>query len=249
MLGGKFLQAISYSLKKKVKLPTWFYKDIETTTKAESVAIAGLAQVEQVKFVMAQLQNVLDNDGNFDDFQKMVDGNEVDITLPKHRLDNIYRTNIQMAYSYGRYQQQQANKKNKPYLMYSAVNDSRTRPTHRALHGTIRPIDDPFWLTHTPPSDYRCRCHTVALTEAQAKSKGVTPVADLPKERLNPEFDFNPKEYGRRGDKLIADLPLNDVKVIGDKPTKETKSIWGNMKDRLKEAVKWAKIAKIMLEN
>lgn len=142
---------------------------------------------------MAQLQNVLDNDGNFDDFQKMVEGNDVDITLPKHRLDNIYRTNIQMAYSYGRYQQQQANKKNKPYLMYSAVNDSRTRPTHRALHGMIRPIDDQFWNIHTPPSDYRCRCHTVALTEAQAKDKGVTPADDLPKKRLNPEFDFNPK--------------------------------------------------------
>lgn len=246
MLGGKFIQAISHAIKKKVKLPDWFYQDITQTAQAQAISIAGLAQVEQVKFIMAQLQKVLDNDGNFNDFVGLVERNELDISLPKHRLDNIYRTNIQMAYSYGRYQQQQANKKNKPYLMYSAVNDSRTRPSHKALHGTIRPIDDKFWETHTPPTDFRCRCVTVALTEKQAKEKGITPVARLPTKQLNSDFDFNPKTYGRRVDKLIADLPLNDVKVVQNE---QTKTAWQKLKERLKQAVQWVKLARIMLNN
>lgn len=231
MLGGKFIQAISYALKKKVKLPDWFYKDIETTSKAESIGIAGLAQVEQVKFIMAQLQKVLDDDGNFADFVKMVDSNELDISLPRHRLDNIYRTNIQMAYSYGRYQQQQANKKNKPYLKYSAVNDDRTRPEHRLLDGTIRHIDDKFWDTHTPPIDFRCRCVTVALTKKQAQEQGIT--KNLPQVEVSSGFGFNPKEYGQRTDKLIAELDITDVKIVGKHPTKQNKSIWQRMVERL----------------
>lgn len=247
MLGGRFLQAIVYAIRKKVKLPDWFYKNLERNAKAESIGIAGLAQVEQVRFIMAHLQKVLDDDGNLDDFKKLVVNNELDIRLPQHRLDNIYRTNIQMAYAYGRWEQQQANKKNKPYLKYSAVNDSRTRPSHRALHGTIRPIDDKFWETHTPPTDYRCRCVTTALTKEQAEKEGVTPTKDLPKEPLNPDFEFNPKEYGKRADRLIADSPnLDEVRVVRNE---QTKTAWAGMKDRLKKAIEWVKIAKIMVEN
>lgn len=227
-------KAILYAFNNKVTLPKWLLGD--KASQAQSTQIAGLAQIEQVKFIMSQLQKVLDNDGNFDDFVKMAENNELDITLPKHRLDNIYRTNVQMAYAYGRYRQQQANKKNKPYLKYSAVNDSRTRPSHRALDGVIRPIDDPFWDRHTPPIDFRCRCVTVALTDKQAKQQGITSV--LPNVELSDDFVFNPKDYGRRGDKLIAFLSLDDVKVVQNK---QTKTAWQRLKQRLNDSLKWLK--------
>jgi hypothetical protein len=56
--------------------------------------------------------------------------------------------------------------------MYDAINDSRTRPTHRALDNVIRHIDDPFWDTYYPPNGFRCRCSTISLTENQATSRG-----------------------------------------------------------------------------
>ena len=54
-----------------------------------------------------------------------------------------------------------------PNLRYSAVNDRRTRPQHRAWHAIVRPIDDPFWDTHFPPNGWRCRC-TAYQTDQRA---------------------------------------------------------------------------------
>lgn len=230
------IKAIAYALLKKVKLPSWFINQISHTVHVESMTIAGVAQVEQVKFIMVQLQQVLDDGNSFDDFVQLVNNNKLDISLPKHRLDNIYRTNIQMAYAYGRYQQQQANKDNKPYLKYSAINDNRTRPSHRQLHGTIRHIDDGFWDKHTPPIDFRCRCITVALSKEQAEQQGIT--QRLPNVKLSDNFYFHPKQYGKRSDKLIAELSLAD---IATKNNQQILVIFKQIKERLKNIVNFIK--------
>ncbi|PWF32279.1 phage head morphogenesis protein, partial [Yersinia pestis] len=73
-----------------------------------------------------------------------------------------------------RWQQQQRNKAKRQYLMYSAINDSRVRPSHLALNRIVLPIDHPFWLTHYPPLGFRCRCTVIALTEKQALKYGIT---------------------------------------------------------------------------
>ncbi len=65
--------------------------------------------------------------------------------------------------------------------MYSAINDSRVRPAQLALNRIVLPIDHPFWLTHYPPTGFRCRCTCVALTEKQALKYGITPDDQLPK--------------------------------------------------------------------
>jgi SPP1 gp7 family putative phage head morphogenesis protein len=89
--------------------------------------------------------------------------------LPKHRLDNIFRTNIQQAYNHGHWQQAVANQSTHPYFLYDAINDSRTRPSHKANDGIIRKIDDPIWQRiWFSRSVYRCRCRLISLTEKQA---------------------------------------------------------------------------------
>jgi SPP1 gp7 family putative phage head morphogenesis protein len=45
-----------------------------------------------------------------------------------------------------------------PNLIFIAVQDERTRESHARLHGTIRPINDPFWDKYSPPLDWGCRC-------------------------------------------------------------------------------------------
>ncbi|MDE5575493.1 MAG: phage head morphogenesis protein [Bacteroidales bacterium] len=45
-----------------------------------------------------------------------------------------------------------------PYLEYVTARDERVREEHRALDGTILPIDDPFWTQYYPPNGWRCRC-------------------------------------------------------------------------------------------
>ncbi len=88
------------------------------------------------------------------------------------RLETIFVTNMQTAYAAGNYAQIQENKDEAPYLMYDAVHDSRTRPQHRAWDGTVLPVDDPWWDTHTPPNGWRCRCGVIQLSKEQVVAMG-----------------------------------------------------------------------------
>ena len=148
-----FLEALQYAHSKKVVLPDEFYSmDLKTRQMATTVSF--LSSLEQAESVIKSLNKTLASGGTFNDFQKLIA--ESEIILPKHYLDNVFRTNIQSAYGHGRWQQQQRNKDKRQYLMYSAINDSRVRPAHLALNRIVLPIDHPFWLTHYPPLGFRC---------------------------------------------------------------------------------------------
>ena len=96
----------------------------------------------------------------------------MDLNLPKHRIETIWRTNLQGNYMRGRWEQFTRNAELRPYLLYDAINDSRTRPSHLAHDGVIRPVHDPFWKAgHSPQLGYQCRCSLISLTEAQAKAR------------------------------------------------------------------------------
>lgn len=96
----------------------------------------------------------------------------MDLNLPKHRIETIWRTNLQGNYMRGRWEQFTRNTELRPYLLYDAINDSRTRPSHLAHDGVIRPVHDPFWKAgHTPPLGYNCRCSLISLSEAQARAR------------------------------------------------------------------------------
>ena len=88
------------------------------------------------------------------------------------RLETIFQTNMSMAYSAGDWQQIQENKAEAPFLMYDAIDDSRTRPLHHAWDNTVLPVDDPWWDTHKPPNGWRCRCGTIQLSQRQAEAMG-----------------------------------------------------------------------------
>jgi SPP1 gp7 family putative phage head morphogenesis protein len=45
-----------------------------------------------------------------------------------------------------------------PNLKYIAVQDERTRESHKRLHEKIYPIDHPFWDEYYPPNGWGCRC-------------------------------------------------------------------------------------------
>ncbi|HGC5033035.1 TPA: phage minor head protein, partial [Escherichia coli] len=74
------------------------------------------------------------------------------------RLDTIFRTNMSVLYSAGRWAEQMENVDDRPYWMYTGINDSHTRRSHLALHGLVLRWDDPFWQAFYPPNGWRCRC-------------------------------------------------------------------------------------------
>ena len=214
-----FLEALQYAHDKKIVLPDEFYSmDLKTRQMATTVSF--LSSLEQVETVIKSLNKTLANGGTFNDFQKLIA--ESEIILPKHYLDNVFRTNIQSAYGHGRWQQQQRNKDKRPYLMYSAINDSRVRPAHLALNRIVLPIDHPFWLTHYPPLGFRCRCTVIALTEAQALKYGITPDDKLPEVAEALDWSSHPLQFGDL--EALVDKKIN-VSVLDKEYLLEQKEV------------------------
>ena len=88
------------------------------------------------------------------------------------RLRIIFDTNLRMAHAHGRWQGIERLKERMPYLRYVSVRDARTRPEHARWHGTVLPVDHPFWRTHYPPNGWRCRCLVQQLSEDDLERYG-----------------------------------------------------------------------------
>lgn len=212
-----FLEALQYAQLKKIVLPDEFYSlDLRTRQYASTVSF--LTSLEQINTVMHAVNKSIADGSTFNDFQKLVA--ESEIILPESYLDNVFRTNIQSAYAHGRWQQQQRNKAARPYLMYSAIDDSRVRPSHLAMNRIIRHIDDPFWLIWYPPNGFRCRCTVIALTEKQALKYGITSDEDLPDVAVDLGWSTNPASFGDLSnlvDQKIADSVLDKSFLLEQK--------------------------------
>lgn len=108
------------------------------------------------------------------DTWKDAQGNEREVQLGSvHRLKTIFRANVDTAYSAGQYRQDLASVDTHPYWQYSAVRDSRTRPSHAALDGRVFRWDDPIWQYIYPPNGWGCRCMVVALSAKDLERRGL----------------------------------------------------------------------------
>lgn len=156
MFDVKFIQALAYAVNREVVPGDEYYLQMTDIQRQMAVSIAGMAQVDQISHIIGQVNKAIDNGMTFNDWKKAALAGGFDPNLPDYRLQNIFRTNIQAAYNRGKWYQQQDNKKNRPYLIYDAINDVRTRPNHLLMDKVVRHIDDKFWDTHYPPCGYQC---------------------------------------------------------------------------------------------
>lgn len=223
-----FNEAIAAMDAREIVLPAKYYGELQGIQRQLAFSIAGVASLDQLQAVLNSLTAKLAQGQSFEQWQNSVAVQ--DLGLPKHRLDNIYRTNIQNAYNRGHWEQFKQNEQYQPYLMYDAINDSRTRPSHRALDGIIRRIDDPFWDTHYPANGYRCRCSVVSLSESQAQARskgdnGLNKKIDLDNMKPDKGWDYNCGSDITEGiNKAIADrLAKAAAKTVEPKLAKSLK--------------------------
>ena len=167
----KFEAAIKAAKERNVVLPESYYSDNQGIARQLSFSIAGVASVDQLQMVRDSLAKRTETGATFAEWKKEILASPEKLNLPDYRLENIYRTNLQGNYNRGKWQSFQEGKEDQPYLMYDAINDSRVRPTHLAMDGIIRPVDDHFWKTHFPPNGYQCRCSCIALNDRQAAAR------------------------------------------------------------------------------
>ncbi|TSA42225.1 MAG: hypothetical protein D4R63_00945 [Methylococcaceae bacterium] len=165
-----FNEAIAQAVKRGVVLPDIYYGQLQGLARQQAFSIAGITSLDTLQAVKDSLDKVITKGGTFGAWKKQMLESGT-LNLPKHRLDNIYRTNLQGSYMAARWDRILLTQETRPYIMYDAINDSRVRPAHLALDGIIRRVDDPFWITHSPPNGYRCRCSIRSLSEHQAKAR------------------------------------------------------------------------------
>ncbi|MEZ7891164.1 MAG: phage minor head protein [Candidatus Wallbacteria bacterium] len=108
----------------------------------------------------------------------------VDLSSP-WRLKTIFGTNVQVAYSAGRYKQLMENIEFRPLWKYVAIIDGSTRPAHKALNGKIFRYDDPVWNHIYPPNDWHCRCSVQALRQKDISGDEIETIDDYKIEQRN----------------------------------------------------------------
>ena len=128
----------------KLPLSPGQFARLADEAKTRAFAVSGIAKGDELTTVMQAMQKAIDKGTTLEDFKRdcaAIFEKRGWVGKRAWRIDNIFRTNIQTAYSVGRYRQMMEVADVRPYWQYSAVN-TRTRPTHRALHG--RPsVDHP----------------------------------------------------------------------------------------------------------
>jgi len=147
--------AIAASASRGIDLPEVYYGTLKGVERAESFSIAGISALDQLQQTLDGLTKAIAQGQSFEQWKRDTLTAPDVAALPNHRLDNIFRTNIQGAYARGKCVHIEVHKKARPYITYSAINDARTRPAHAAMNGFTAAIDDPIWNSWTPPCGYR----------------------------------------------------------------------------------------------
>ena len=176
--------------------------------------VAGVANMQMLADIRAAVDRAIATGTTLADFRR--DFDQVIQThgwtlrgTPGWRSRVIFETNLRTSYAAGRWAQIERLQAARPFIRYSAVLDGRTRPLHRAWHGTILPVGHAWWNTHFPPNGWRCRCTVISLAQRDLDRRGWTvtdPAPSSPPRRVfvdgrgtievpegvDPGFGYNP---------------------------------------------------------
>ena len=199
--------------RRKVVLSDEFYESLRGLARAHAFTASGVTSVDQVEHLLELLADHIFRGGLFADWRNEVLANPRGIDLPNHRLELIYRNQMQLAYHAGRARHIVDNIDSHPYLMYDAIDDSRTRPMHNRMDGTIAPVRSAFWSAWYPPNGHNCRCNAIPITSAQAEALGGE-TTDIPEGDPDEGWGYSLLNDHRAGYRSLLDAVMRRVRPI-----------------------------------
>ncbi|MCK5740573.1 MAG: minor capsid protein [Chlorobi bacterium] len=110
-----------------------------------------------------------------------------------HRLNNIYRTNMQNAFSAGRYKQSMGDQDAFPYVIFYSTIDKKTTKECDFLHKKAMSLDDAKLNKFYPPGHYQCRRRAVSADSADLKTSKITLLKGSHSMKYQNEDGFNTK--------------------------------------------------------
>lgn len=180
------LDAMLAFLRERLEVTPEEYARLEDGAKARAFTAAGVADLDLVSQVWEAIDRAVRDGTTLEDFRADV-GAQLEEAwggADGWRLETIFRTNIQTAYSVGRQVQNARVRETHPYIRYDVVDDDRTSDICQPLIGLVVRADK---ATLHPPLHPNCRTDEVAITAEQAHALGVED--DLPDE-VEPEDGF-----------------------------------------------------------
>lgn len=209
-----FVNAVA-KIKNRVSVKKYYFEDLPQDIRSLAFTVSNLETLRQVEMVKQSLHNAIEKGQSFSSWRDNLDTSVLE-SLSSARLETVYRTNVHTVYNQST-RFNASTSKVTPYLMYSAVGDERTRPEHMKLDGTIKRADSIFWDKFTPPLGFKCRCSIIPITEAKAKSMGIS---DRSVDSfIEPEDLFGKGKMGdvtsqvsKEAERAIADMPNSALK-------------------------------------
>lgn len=172
-----FQQQIAF-FRSKENVLTDSWTDVWETQHDTSFMVAGANRIDLLADLRGAIRKAIDDGATLEqfrrDFDKIVARHGWDYTGGRNwRTRVIYETNLRQSYNAGRWHQQQALKKARPFLVYrhsDAV--EHPRPIHQSWDGKVWHIDDPIWRVIYPQNGWGCQCYTESLNARDLKRMG-----------------------------------------------------------------------------
>ena len=171
------------SLRRRVALTKGEFARLSAKERAQSFTVAGVVDLDIISETLQAITDAIAEGKTYEEFVETI-GAKLEaewgdsVANPGARLETIFRTNVQSAYSAGRYEQatDPDTLAVRPYWMFSAILDDRTTTICMACDGTVRPASDAWWHSHFAPLHMNCRSTVITLSEELAKEEGITHV-------------------------------------------------------------------------
>jgi hypothetical protein len=168
----------------KTPIPTERWNDLQRAAHDTAFMVAGATQADLLADLKEAMRKAHEEGTTLREFRK-----DFDSIVAKHgwtgwtgedtaagrawRTRVIYETNLRASYQAGRWQQVQAVKASRPYLIYRHSHSVVSpRDEHVAWDGLVVSQDDPWVRTHWPPNGYGCKCKMFALSENDIQKMG-----------------------------------------------------------------------------
>lgn len=194
------LDAAINTLQQAETLTPQTYYSMAAAARQNAFTVSGniqTATVERLREILAE--NVFHKSSRTE-FIERVRAELPDLPLAEHRVEQVFRNNVNAAYSDGGEAAlaDPAIVDAFPYRAYYCIRDDRCRKEHRAmetlgLNGTnVFHYLDPVWRMFRPPWDWNCRCGWNPLTIRRAAAKGVVFAKQWLETGLEPAKQFVP---------------------------------------------------------
>ena len=150
------------------------YQDVWREEHASAFTVAKAMQMDVLSDIRSEVERAIEEGITLREFQKELtprlqalgwwgqqpmpdpltgEVKTVQLGSPR-RLKTIYNVNLRTAREAGQWQRIERTKKGLPYLLYQLGSSRKHRVQHVAWNGTLLPVDNPWWDTHTPPLGY-----------------------------------------------------------------------------------------------